>query len=266
MRFEDFKPADLTFLHEFEPPGWGDLVPRFQYFLKSSFCQPIKAVLGNEMVAIGTNLLHENTAWLACVIVHPNHRSKGYGNLITERLIKNSVGPHIKTLYLDATEMGYPVYTKLGFEVETEYVHLKSLQVFDGQKTSDRILDFDEKYRNEIFRVDQAISGENRRKSFNGHVNNAKVFVENGHVTGFYLPTFADGPIMALTETAGTELMKYRFGDKSYAILPIDNETGLKTLHQNGFEPYRTSKRMRWGPERTVLPYKMYNRVNGQLG
>ena len=80
------------------------------------------------------------------------------------------------------------------------------------------------------------------------------------------MPTLGDGLIIAQNSHAGMELMKCRFQDKSYAILPLDNKKGIKYLTQNKYEQFRTSCRMRLGKRREVQLNNIYNRVNGQLG
>lgn len=126
MKFEDFTLNDLDQLPSLEPPNWGSLTPRFLRFIQSEHCSPVKLTLDGHAIGVGTTIRHEDTAWLACIIVHPDHRNKGLGKLITEHLINSLDRNLYQSIYLIATELGYPVYKKLGFELEKEYVHLKS--------------------------------------------------------------------------------------------------------------------------------------------
>ena len=89
-------------------------------------CFPFKASIENKIVGIGTTILHHETAWLAHIIVHPEYRNRGIGKMITQALVDHSYSKGRKTIYLIATELGLPVYRRLGFESETEYTIFKS--------------------------------------------------------------------------------------------------------------------------------------------
>lgn len=266
MTFEAFEHKDLKCLKELQPPEWGDLTPRFSYFIESDFCRPVKLLVNNEIVGIGTDILHEDTAWLACIIVHPNHRNKGLGSLITQKLIDIIDKKKFQTIYLDATDLGYPVYKKIGFESETQYSHLKLAQPLSPLELSNSITEFKEKYREQILKLDREVSGENRFATLAPHILSSKVFIHSHQVEGFYMPTLGDGLIIAQNSHAGMELMKYRFQSKSHAVLPLDNKKGMKYLTQNKYVQFRTSCRMRLGKRREVQLNNIYNRISGQLG
>jgi hypothetical protein len=266
MQSEPFKYTDLKQLDEFSPPGWGDLVPRFSFFLQATFCQPIKLVINGQMVAIGTSIVHKDTAWLACIIVHPKHRNKGLGRLITKELTDDLQQRKFQTIYLDATDMGYPVYQKLGFEVETEYGHLKPEKPLVPPTYPGTLFDFSKEYHPQILQLDEEISGEKREQTLLPHLQAAKLFLDNNQLQGFYLPTLDDGLIIATTTQAGIELMKCRLHHKAYAVLPVDNKPGIEFLKQTSLVQFRTSRRMRLGKPRKVLFEHIYNRISGQLG
>ena len=99
-----------------------------------------------------------------------------------------------------------------------------------------------------------------------GHLRGAYVFLTDGQVEGFYLPSFGDGLITATTPKAGTELMKIRLGIMDNATFPIDNRAAAEFMHNKNFLEYRTAKRMRLGKQRAWEPANIYNRVGGNLG
>jgi GNAT superfamily N-acetyltransferase len=57
------------------------------------------------------------------IIVHPDHRGRGYGKAITQALLDRIDRTRYRTVYLDATDMGFPVYQSLGFVEEVRYGH-----------------------------------------------------------------------------------------------------------------------------------------------
>jgi len=266
MKFTSFEKSDLQNLSELQPPDWGDLVPRFEYFLKSSYCQPIKLTENNETIAIGTSMLHEDSVWLACIIVHPNHRKKGLGNIITQKLIDGIDRQKFKSIYLDATDMGYPVYKKLGFEIEAEYVHLKREAPFPIFPTSPNIIPFREELKERILKLDEQISGENRRGILCDFLNQSQIYLDEKNVQGFYIPGWGDGPVIADNTVAGIELLKLRSQNMNSAVVPPDNTTALDFLEKHGFIIYKKSKRMILGQKKPWNADGIFNWISGQLG
>ncbi|MCF2519675.1 GNAT family N-acetyltransferase [Dyadobacter sp. CY351] len=266
MKSSEFLPADLAQLSALQPPDWGSLIPRFEYFISSPHCHPIKILEQGELVAVGTSILHADTAWLACVVVHDGHRKKGLGNAITEDLIANIDRTKFKTIYLDATEYGYPVYLKLGFEVETTYTHLRSTSNLQAASSSEFIVPFEALYLPQILAIDQHVSGEDRSGVLSDFIDSGLLYVADNQVQGFYIPGWGDGPIMAISEAAGAALIKRRAQDESAAVLPSDHIFAINYLNELSFQHYKLSRRMFLGEKRNWQPTGIYNRISGQLG
>lgn len=266
MIIKALQNEDIDQLNLLQPSGWDDIRPYFYYYSSSAFCEPIKISDGNKIAAIGTSIRHQDTAWLAHVIVHPEFRNQGLGKQLTSALVERLNPGNFKTVYLDATDMGYPVYKKIGFEIETEYIHL------DGElrelhlKDPTSVVPYQEKYRAEILRLDQASSGENRELIFNDHLKSSLLYLSEGKVRGAYFPGFFDRNIMADLPEAGTELMKLRMRTKNTARFPIANQSGVNFLLQNGYKEVRTSRRMVMGIKREWKPENNFNRISGGLG
>ncbi|MCE7068531.1 GNAT family N-acetyltransferase [Dyadobacter sp. CY326] len=266
MRSSEFLYTDLDQLPAVQPPDWGNLIPRFEYFIKSPLCHPIKIMEGADLVAIGTSIMHADTVWLACIVVHPNHRKKGLGNEITVDLIANIDRTKFKTIYLDATEFGFPVYKKLGFELEAVYSHMHNNGNVVIHADSEHITDFDPKYLQQIFDVDRQVSGEDRSGVLSDFIRSAKLYVVDFKVEGFYIPGWGDAPIIAISEQAGAALIRRRAHDEKTAVLPSDNLFAIAVLNELNFFDYRTSRRMYLGEKREWSRTGIYNRISGQLG
>ena len=266
MNFSRFELPDLLNLAELQPPDWGNLIPRFEYFIKSEYCKPIKLSENGRTVGIGTSMLHEDSAWLACIIVHSDYRGKGLGKTLTQKLIDDIDLEKYQTIYLDATDFGYPVYKKLGFEIEAEYVHLKKQSDAAPYSVSNNIQPFHDELAGSLLKLDQEISGENREGILTDFLKSAHVYLAGNEVLGFYIPDWGDGPIIAKNDEAGLELMKLRIQEKMDAVIPFDNETALDFLKKHGFKTFKMSKRMLLGPPKNWNPNGSYNWISGQLG
>lgn len=267
MICQEFTEEDIPLLPALEPEGWGDIRPRFDYFLRSECCKPIKIEENGDLAAVGTTIFHADTVWFACIITHPGHRNKGLGSAITRYLIQSADPTLYRTIYLDATEFGYPVYLKQGFEVEGQYAHLKREGDGPAKPESPFIQPFNENFRKAAYALDRFVSGEDRRGVMAEFLADAVMYVDaDEQLQGLYLPTWSDGPIIAANDSAGLPLMAYRASEKPVAILPMDNAAGIQFLQENGYQIYRTSRRMFRGERRIWHPEHLYNRISGALG
>lgn len=267
MTIQPIQHSDIEQLIELQPPDWKeDIRPHFIYYLNSSHCEPIKILIKNKIAGIGTTFKHRNSAWLAHIIVHPEYRNKGIGKRITKALVDSIDKRKHRTIYLIATELGYPVYLKSGFEPEGEYAHFEFEPGFNKPDTSPLIIPYDEKYKSEIFELDKDTTGEFREAVLNGSIQNSFLFLKNGKVSGAYFPKLGDGLIIADDSDAGIELMKFRLQSETDAIFPIENKTAFEFYSEMKAKNKKTSKRMRYGMKRIWHPENLYNRIGGMLG
>src|SRR5690242_17103555 len=124
MIIESLTNEDLPQVSGLQPEGWPSIIPSYQFYLQSSFCFPLKLSVDNQLAGVGTAIVHANTAWLAHIIVDPRQRNKGIGTDITKALIQLAEKYYCRTILLLATTLGEPVYTKLGFRKELDYIFL----------------------------------------------------------------------------------------------------------------------------------------------
>jgi len=265
MQIQPIISSDLPFLKPFQPPEWGDIYPSLECYTQHDFCHPIKIIENGSIIGIGCTILFEDTAWLAHIITHPEHRSKGVGTLITQTLL-DRIPIEYETIYLIATDLGEPVYTKLGFETETEYAFLKGGSIENDSEISPNIILYENKFRNEILELDRLISGEGRLKLLGKDLPNARLYISNNKLEGFYMPTLREGFIAALDHEAGIELLKLRLKVQEVCILPVDNIPAIVFLEKHNYAEFRTAKRMRLGKERYWQSGNIYNRISGQFG
>lgn len=266
MKIQTVQNEDIDGLKDLQPEGWEDIRPYFYYYTSSSFCEPIKITEGNKIVAIGTTLKHADTAWLAHVVVHPDCRNQGLGKKLTSALVE-SLDPQVyETVYLDATDMGYPVYKSLGFEIETEYIHLDGECIDQHLKKPGSVIPFEEKYRTELLTLDRITTGENRETILSGHLKSSLLYLSDGKVRGAYFPDLFDRFILADDPDTGTELMKLRMRVKNTARFPINNQSAIDFLLANNYKQVRTSRKMRLGKKTGWIPENIFNRISGGLG
>lgn len=266
MKVLNLESADIDILNELQPPGWEDIRSYFYYYISSPSCDSIKICDGQRIAAVGTTIRHPDTAWLAHVIVHPDYRNQGLGKKLTSELIDRAHAKKIDTVYLDATDMGFPVYRKLGFETEAEYVHMDGELKSENLNNPASVVPYEDKYRRDILELDHITSGEYRELILNDRLKGSLIYLKEGKPEGIYYPNFFENAIIANDPVAGTELMKLRMRVKNKFRFPAGNKAGLDFLITKGYQQIRTSRKMILGPKREWNGEYNYNRISGGLG
>ena len=267
MKFNSITYDDLAEIGKLQPEGWTDIVPAFEYYIRKEFCFPIKAMFDNKIVGVGSLIVFGNTAWLAHIIVDQEYRNKGIGFQITEKLVKEGQNKSVKTCLLISTELGLPVYKKLGFRIVAEYQFFKRDNPWKGFQLSPNIFPYVNNLESRIYEIDEKISGENRRPLLADYLENTLVYLKNNSVTGFYMPDLGEGIILANAKEAGIELMKIKYSKVNKAVLPLENYIGTEFLIQNGFALSDTKgTRMILGNEIDWKPEQIFSRSGGNYG
>lgn len=266
MDIQTLEYDDINLITGLLPPGWEATIPTLEFYTNTNFCFPIKVTIDKKIVGVGTTIIHNDVAWLAHIIVHPDYRNQSIGKLITQTLVDNSISKCCDTIYLLATDLGEPVYKKIGFETETEYLYFKGEKIIGAYKNAENIAAFNSNFKQQISNIDQQVSGEDRMFQLEQHLSSGFVYIQDNDVKGFYLPNLGNGLIIATTNSAGQELMKLHLTSKDFAAFPIDNVSATDFMYQNNFKKVRTEKRMRLGKKRNWQPTNIYNRIGGNLG
>ncbi len=181
---------DIKLISDLQPTDWQNIIPTIEFYTNTDFCFPIKVIIEEKIVGIGTTIIHDDIAWLAHIIVHPDHRNQGIGSVITQTLVGNLKTRNCETIYLIATELGEPVYKKNGFETETEYLFFKDIKINGSWKTPKNLVAFKDCFKVEIANLDLQVSGENRLFHLEKQLPSGHVYLQNNVVEGFYLSTW----------------------------------------------------------------------------
>ncbi len=266
MKTDPLLHDDLSVIKTLQPADWDDITVPHEWYLSSPNCFPFKLTENGFMAGIGTIILHEDTAWLAHIIVHEKYRGRGLGTLVTRSLVEQINLSAYQTIYLIATDLGYPVYRKLGFEVEQVYGVFTPVSPIEGAERSPNIFPLAQTDIAQLLHLDKQISGEDRQHMLHPHLSEALVYKSGKPVEGAYFPTLANGLIIAENPAAGIALMKLRMQTKAFAVCPLENKSAVDFLVASSFSQVKTTRRMRLGKERQWLPTGLYNRISGQVG
>lgn len=267
MNIQPLLLQDIPFTRRIQPQGWGDITVSLMEYCLQSFCEPVKVVEQNKIIGIGVLILHKNSAWLAHIIVDESYRNRGIGYQIVKYLVDSATNKGALSINLIATDLGVPVYKKAGFRVVSSYDFLKREQDWLSKTLAGQLKPANARFYQQIIKLDQEITGENRQSLIKSHLKQAIVFEQDELVEGYYLPKLGHGPIYAKTEQAGLGLMALKYSTIDSAVLPNDNTIGLQFLSEIGFETQnRTALRMTLGGDLMWQPKLIFSRIGGNYG
>ncbi len=267
MQFDKVTDADIDDIKKLQPNGWPDISKEFERYISYNFCEPIKMLIDNKIIGLGNSIIFRNTAWLAHIIVNKSYRNRGIGYKIVDTLVSDLKTKMIETILLIATELGEPVYKKIGFRYISDYVYLKRETSWIDKEISNNILPYSEQYYNQIVKLDTLISGENRESLIKMYLDDCLIYLDKQILRGFYLPSLGEGPIFAENSDIGIELMKIKYSKVDAAVIPSENEHGINFLIQNGFiKTDSICKRMVLGKDINWRPDCFLCRVGGNYG
>jgi GNAT superfamily N-acetyltransferase len=265
LKIFPFKREDLPNLSHLQPEDWQDIIPHFDFYTSSSFCHPVKMAQGIHIAGIGCAIKFPTSGWLAHIIVDPAYRNRGIGTDITRYLMEWLQKNNCNTLQLIATDAGEPIYRKLGFKPILKYLFYSG--ICSERLESIAIHSFEDKYREEILKLDRYVTGDDRKELLHAHLPSLKIYIGNERIQGYYAPFLGEGQILATKSTAGIELLKLKhYKSNTRTVIPEKNFEATEFLSQPGFRFERNALRMVFGKTWKWHPENIYSRIGGNLG
>ena len=263
----DLEIRDVPKLAAFAPAEWQVALDAvlLQHIGRAYFhARVITAAEG--IAAVGHGISTGSTGWIGNIIVRPDARNRGLGSRITADLIEVLRSRRCSTLLLIATQLGEPVYRKLGFRVTGEYVFLRMPALAPMADPSIRRLQLSDE--DEVCNLDAAATGESRRELLEPHIGSGWGHVgPGGALDGFFLPSFGGGFVMASQPTAGLALLRFKHGlYPNSNVVPAGNRAALEFLRTHGAEETARAPRMAWGDDSAWRQEMIFGRAAGYCG
>ncbi len=261
--------ADLPLLKSFAPPEWNsDLSVVFGRHFGQPYFYPIVAQYDGVVVGCANGLILGKAGWLGNIIVLPEYRKQGIGRALTQELVKFFRDKAIQHQLLVATDMGEPIYRKLGFQVVSYYIffsHTSALPTTGALSSVRALLPGDE---NVIFALDKAITRESREAFLRRYLYGAWVHQDPSHrLDGYYLPALGTGLIVAANDAAGLALLRHKVGHGgNVCVVPDQNRVAVDYLRAHGFAETSRAPRMALGGDIAWQPEHVYCRGSGFCG
>jgi GNAT superfamily N-acetyltransferase len=99
--------------------GWNQTIGDWRDYLQLAPDGCFMAEVDGQLAGTVTTICYGTSlAWIGMVLVHPDRRRMGLGTALLIHAIEHLKGRGIKSIKLDATPAGKPLYEKLGFHAE----------------------------------------------------------------------------------------------------------------------------------------------------
>ncbi len=172
--------------------GWNQLEKDWALLINYKESINLVAVLDDRIVGTVTAINYANTvAWIGMMLVDRDYRGRGISKLLLIDAINQL--KKCKSIKLDATPAGRPVYLKLGFMDEYTLFRMTSpsvskISLSDISIETEQVMPAD---ISEVAEFDQKVFGPDRteliRTLYESYPEVAWIIRENGRITGFCL-------------------------------------------------------------------------------
>ena len=220
---------------------------------------------GGEPVGAVCCISFGPTGWIGALGVAPERRRHGLGRGLTEAAIARLRERGAETVLLFATDMGRPVYERLGFAIEGSATAWRGTAGTAPAAVQLRRLT--EGDRETLSELDRVATGEDRSHLLGTLRPLSGLGVERaGRLVGWAAraPYGAGIAICAADEEAGTALMAAAAGTPEAAtfVVPDANVAAAAALRRWGFRPASAGERMRLGPPVAWRPERQFGLFN----
>jgi GNAT superfamily N-acetyltransferase len=218
----------------------------FLRWLVSAGVGPI-VLVGDVAVAAGVAL--GTCGWIGGVGVAPAARRQGLGRLVTEAVIAELRGAGCETMLLLASNLGYGVYERIGFEPEGDYV----VGQRPGEPPAAPPLGPDQLER--AVELDRWANGTDRALL----LSHAQAGIVRDGAFGLVTP-WRDRPVIAREPAQGVEILDTL--RPARVTVPAANEPAVTWLGRNGYTVDMRTPRMRLGPPVPWRPEAIFGAIS----
>ncbi|MBX3085750.1 MAG: GNAT family N-acetyltransferase [Anaerolineae bacterium] len=252
---DDIGTANALMQAAFNSPNdWSSELRRYLSF------QPNYWVIAEERqtpVAMVGATIYEHFAYIGMMGVHPNHQRKGIGQMVMAHLLNWLDHQGCPMALLDATALGEPLYTKLGFVPEGRRPLLDYRRATPPSPPVQHADVFTFTELDEVAQFDASIFGTTRRHVLERLLRDypdRSFLTRNAkrQLTGYVIANERRLGPWAATEPEAAErlvrtVLQLPFSIAPSVIMPYHNKAGINLLVDLGFISLRSCTHMRRG-------------------
>jgi GNAT superfamily N-acetyltransferase len=272
MRAADYEPAWRAILEG----GWNDFRLPLRFYLEYPPAHLLVAeTAAGRIVGTASAIQHATTGWVGLVFVAPDQRGRGLGRRLTELAIDDLRRRGCSGILLAATELGLPIYERLGFVPRGGYTVLRGEAARIHVPTPGEVRALEPDDLAAVAGLDRQASGEDRRTAIRalGPPAGAGWALGNANnLRGYALRTpWSLGPAIAVAPDDGPRLLdvllQHHHQRPQLSItVPTDNQHARAHLRQRGLVEERHLPRLVLGEPVPWQPQAMWAIFNFALG
>ena len=253
LLFESDIPAAMELK---EAAGWNQTEADWRRLLSLEPNGCFGAVKAGRLVGTTTTTIYDELAWIGMVLVDPQHRRQGIAAQLMSVAL-DYLKDKVRTIKLDATALGQPVYEKFGFEVESE-IERWTGTASGRESQSDVVMD-----RAALLNLDRLAFNADRSKLIERLIDDscvAPVFIRDGYALArsgtrktYVGPVVASDP--QVIETLLDRMLSQLRGREVYVDINKECMEDTRLLSDRGFVKERELIRMvKGGPSKKTSP------------
>jgi len=234
--------------------GWNQTESDWQRFMDMEPEGCFAAELNGCPAGTTTTCVFDEVAWIAMVLVDKDSRGRGVGKKLLRHALDYLDGRQVKTVRLDATHLGRPIYEKLGFVPEYELARFEG--VAQRCTAEPVVIKAVPEFFAYMIEFDRQMTGTNREKLlgrlFKENLRDSRIMTQGDTIDGFIAMrpganAVQIGPCTA-SLNAGPALLSYALnkcaGEAVYVDIPAGNVPAVKIAESNGLTIQRRFVRM----------------------
>ncbi len=237
-----------------EQAGWNQTESDWLRFMNMEHAGCFVAELNGASVGTTATCILGQVAWIAMVLVDVNARGGGVGTALLKHALNYLDERKVKTVRLDATPAGQPIYEKLGFAPEYELARFEG--IVPPGKAGPLVPKGTPDAFASIIEFDNRVTGTDRAKMlsrlFEEFPENIRIMRHGDIVEGYITirpgaNAVQIGPCIAMHK-AGPALLcdalKRSVGKQVFIDIPLDNEDAVDIAQSSGLRIQRPFTRM----------------------
>ena len=268
IKIRRFFSDDTKVLKNLFPDDWNFDFEKFIYnHIYGNYFYALTILSDDVPIGFGNIMMFGSIGWLGNIIVSKEFRGRGLGYNITKLLIGKSRKYGIRKYSLFATELGEPLYKKMGFKTVLNYEFYRNEDSVD-LKINGKLRRANSSNLRSVCRIDFKTTSEVRGELLENNIKNAYLVLDDkNEIGGFLLPEFGEGLIIANDPESGIELLKQKIMlGKNLTVIPETNQMAKDFLENNGFKKVLSVPLMNMGEEYPCRYENIFSRATGYCG
>lgn len=237
--------------------GWNQTREDWQRFIALAPQGCFIAVEDDRDVATVTTTMFGSVGWIAMVLVDESMRGRGIGKAVLNHAIAHLESQHARSIRLDATPMGRPLYEKLGFVAQFDLVRYAGRSTLAAPLAP--VEPMDETLLPEVLALDASVTATPRsaliRTLIEQQPHLTRIVRRDNTLHGYVTARPGEdaaqiGPCIASINTGRALLadaLARHAGQQVYIDVPADNAEAIRVVESAGLTPQRNLTRMTRG-------------------